>query len=131
MCEEDFNENLLRNLVHKLSMEKNKNIYIAGDFNFDLIKASSHQATSDFYDLLSSNFLLPMILLPTKINSVTDTHIDNIFTNHFNPDTVSGNLTLAISDHLPSFIIFPHSNQNHIPKKQNLYKRDRTNFKDN
>ena len=93
MCEEDFNENLLRNLVHKLSNEKNKNTYIAGDFNFDLIKVSSHQATADFYDLLSSNFLLPMILLPTKINSVTDTLIDNTFTNLFDPNTVSGKLT--------------------------------------
>ena len=27
MCKEDFNENLLRNLVHKLSIEKNKNTY--------------------------------------------------------------------------------------------------------
>ena len=43
---------------------------------------------------------------------------------------MSGNLTLAISDHLPSFTIFPKSNQNHIPKKHNLYKRDRTNFKE-
>ena len=71
-----------------------------------------------------------MILLPTKINSGTDTLIDNIFTNHFNPDTVSGNLTLAISDHLPSFSIFQKSNQNHIPKQHNFYKRDRTNFKE-
>jgi hypothetical protein len=132
MCEEDFNENLLRNLIHKLSVETKKNIFIAGDFNFDLLKAEKHQATTDFYDLLTSNFLLPMILLPTKINNVTDTLIDNynIFTNYFNPDVISGNLTLAISDHLPSFTIFPNSNQNHIPKKHNFYKRDRTNFKD-
>ena len=65
-----------------------------------------------------------MILLPTKINSGIDTLIDNIFTNHYNPDTMSGNLTLAISDHLPLFTIFPKFNQNHIPKKHNLYKRD-------
>ena len=130
MCEEDFNENHIRELIHKLSIENSKNIFIAGDFNFDLIKASSHQETANFYDLLTSNFLLPMILLPTKINTCTDTLIDNIFTNHFNPDTVSGNLTLAISDHLPSFTIFPKSNQNHIPKRHNLYKRDRSNFKD-
>ena len=56
--------------------EKNKNIFIAGDFNFDLIKASAHQSTSDFYDMLSTNFLLPMILLPTKINTIADTLIE-------------------------------------------------------
>ena len=89
MCEEGFNENHIRELIHKLSIESSTNIFIAGDFNFDLIKALSHQQTADFYDLLTSNFLLPMILLPTKINTGTDTLIDNIFTNHFNPDTVS------------------------------------------
>ena len=99
MCEEEFNENFLRNLIHKFHNENNQNIYIAGYFNFDLIKISDHQATADFYDLLTSNFLLPMVLLTTKMNSRIDTLIDNIFTNHFNPDTVSGNLTLAISDH--------------------------------
>ena len=73
MCEEDFNENHMRELVHKLSIENSKNIFIAGDFNFDLVKVSSHTATADFYDLLTSNFLLPMILLPTKINTGADT----------------------------------------------------------
>ena len=40
----------------------------------------------------------------------------------------SGNLTLAISDHLPSFFVVPRDNQNHMPKKQNLYTRKTKNF---
>ena len=36
----------------------------------------------------------------------------------------SGNITLAISDHLPSFFVIPRDNQNHFPKKQNLYTRN-------
>ena len=119
-----FNDVLLRNLLFRLNNEKNKNIFIAGDFNFDLIKASAHQSTSDFYDMLSTNFLLPMILLPTKINTIADTLIDNIFTNFFNPNIISGNLTLSISDHLPSFAIFPNSLHDSIPKKHNIFKRD-------
>ena len=129
MCENRFNDIHLRNLIHKINNEKNKDIFIAGDFNFDLIKATSRQATSDFFELLTTNFLLPMILLPTKINSSSNTLIDNIFTNFFNPDIVSGNLTVSISDHLASFSIFPKDNQNHIPKKHNIFKQDRTNFK--
>ena len=35
----------------------------------------------------------------------------------------TGNLLLGISDHLPSFPIVPKPNQNHIPKKHNIYKR--------
>ena len=40
----------------------------------------------------------------------------------------SGNLTIAISDHLPSFLIVPKDNQNHMPKRQNLYTRKTKNF---
>ena len=35
-----------------------------------------------------------------------------------------GNLTIAISDHLPSFLIVPKDKQNHMPKRQNLYTQD-------
>ena len=114
---DDFNDEYLKILTHKLNNEKNKHIYIAGDFNFDLLNASTHQPTSDFFDILTSNFLLPVISVPTKINSVNNTLIDNIFTNQFDPDLISGNLTTGISDHLPSFLITPNPNQHHLPKK--------------
>ena len=42
--------------------------------------------------LMMSNFLLPLITIPTKINSGTNTLIDNIFTNHLHPDMKTGNL---------------------------------------
>ena len=100
-------------------------MYIAGDFNFDLLKYANHGDTADFYDKMTANLLVPLILVPTKINTKNDTLIDNIFTNQFNSETISGNLTVNFSDgHLPSFAIFPKSNQNHIPKKHNLYTRD-------
>ena len=75
-----------------------------------------------------SNFLLPLITIPTKINSGTNTLIDNIFTNHLHPDMKTGNLSIKISDHLPSFMIVPSQNQNHLPKKHNLYSRKCKNF---
>ena len=54
--------------------------------------------------------------------------IDNIFTN-LNPDTKSGNLEINLSDgHLPSFLIMPKQNQNHLPKKHNIYTRKTKNF---
>ena len=75
---------------------------------------------------MTSNLLVPLILIPTKINTKNDTLIDNIFTNQFNSQTISGNLTVNFSDgHLPSFSIFPKSNQNHLPKKHNIYVRDK------
>ena len=75
-----------------------------------------------------SNFFLPLITIPTKINSGTNTLIDNIFTNHLHPDMKSGNLSIKISDHLPSFMIVPTQNQNHLPKKHNLYSLKFQNF---
>ena len=74
---------------------------------------------------MTANLLVPLILVPTKINTKNDTLMDNIFTNQFNSETISGNLTVNFSDgHLPSFAIFPKPNQNHLPKKHNLYTRD-------
>ena len=58
----------------------------------------------NFFETMMSNFLLPLITIPTKIHSGNNTLIDNIFTNHLHPDMISGHLTVGISDHLPSFM---------------------------
>ena len=121
-----FIDDYLKNLTEKLSSD-NKKLFIAGDFNFNLLNVSTHDETFSFFETMMSNFLLPLITLPTKINSVNSTVIDNIFTNHFHPDMLSGNLTVSISDHLPSFIIVPKKNQNHLPTKHNIYTRTRKN----
>ena len=128
MDEQEFINEHLRDITDKLSNEKKK-IFIAGDFNFDLIKSSDHNDTFEFFDTMMSNFLLPSITLPTKINPGNNTLIDNIFTNQLNPDAISGNLEINLSDgHLPSFLIIPKQNQNHIPKKHNIYTRNPRNF---
>ena len=125
----DFLETYLKPLVqNKLSKDiSNKNVYLAGDFNFDLTNVSN-QETSDFFDTMTSSQLLPTISLPTKLNRQHNTIHDNIFTNQFNPDISSGNFTLQLSDHLASFLIVPHDNQQFLPKKHNILKRDTKNF---
>ena len=127
MDENSFTDNYLKKITDILSTE-NKKIFISGDFNYDLLNVSKHNETFSFFDTMMSNFLLPLITIPTKINSGTNTLIDNIFTNHLHPDMKSGNLSIKISDHLPSFMIVPTQNQNHLPKKQNLYTRKCKNF---
>ena len=47
--------------------------------------------TSNFFDVITANLLVPHIIIPTRITSTTR--------------TLSGNLTLAISDHLAQFLI--------------------------
>ena len=74
---------------------------------------------------MMSNFLLPTIAKPTKINPRKSTLIDNIFTNNINPSAVSGNLVLNLSDgHLPSFLLIPKLNQTPDIKNHNLKRRN-------
>ena len=47
------------------------------------------------------------------------TLIDNIFTNEFDPDLISGNFT-EDSDHLTSFLIIPIKNKKKLPKDHNI-----------
>ena len=118
----------LRSIFDKTSSDSKK-LFIAGDFNFDLLNTSTHQDTFEFFDSMMSNFFLPVITLPTKINRGKNSLIDNIFTNHIHPDIKSGNLEINLSDgHLPSFIILPKQNQNHLPKKHNIHTRSNKNF---
>ena len=42
---DNFIDDKLDILVHNLSFEKNKKIFIAGDFNFDLLKISNNTET--------------------------------------------------------------------------------------
>ena len=124
----DFIDEYLKGTVDKLSNE-NKKGFIAGDLNFDLLNVATHNESFYFFDTMMSNFLLPVITLPTKVNRGKNTLIDNIFTNHLHPDNKSGNLEIDLSDgHLPSFMIMPWQNQNHLPKKHNLYTHNSTNF---
>ena len=62
-----FIENNLSNLMNKFIKENKKKIYIAGDFNFDLFKFSSHHDTANFFNKMTSNLLTPLIIIPTSI----------------------------------------------------------------
>ena len=121
---QDFINFHLTPLIDKLNSENNKNIFIAGDLNFNLLNCNADSDTSEFFELLTSNMLLPTISLPTRVTNTTGTLIDNIYSNSINLDSISGNLGVGLSDHLPSFLIMPRSNQNHLPKIHNLFKRD-------
>ena len=60
----------------------NRNIFLTGDFNIDLLSKLNHASTNDFIDCMIAHHLLPMILQPTRITPTTATLIDNYtFTN--------------------------------------------------
>ena len=50
-------ETILHNLVRE-----NKNIFILGDFNINLLNCINHPASENFLNMMNSNYLLPDIL---------------------------------------------------------------------
>jgi len=102
------------------AVNKNKSIYLCGDFNIDLLRSDKHCGTKHFLDMLYSYGLFPMINKPTRVTSVSATLIDNIFTNSFSSESKSGILCNDISDHLPIFSSCTHKGVSHV--KHDLFK---------
>ena len=127
MSIKEFNDNFLETLFHNLSKESKKKIYLIGDFNIDLLKVNTHNQTGSFLDIVESNEFMPQILLPTRLTSRSKTLIDNIFVNHFNETTTSGNLTCTVSDHLPQFLV-SHYEKSSIEQSHNIKVRNMKNF---
>ena len=128
----DFNESL-KSVIDCLSAEK-KHIYLAGDFNINLLNTNSHKPSSDFIEILFSNSLFPSINKPTRVTQSSATIIDNIFVNNLlNKSVTSGILADPISDHLPVFCITPiqtnKSKQTFITKRI-FSDRNKTKFTD-
>ena len=101
----DFNHSYLSPFLSKTSKE-NKSLILLGDFNINLLKSNSVSSSSDFLDLLGSYELLPSITLPTRISNYSSTLIDNIFVSSSISNSISGNLSVVLSDHLPQFFLF-------------------------
>jgi len=88
----------------------NKQVFIMGDFNINLLNYDSHTATSDLVNTFFSNNFLPCITHPTRVSKNSSTIIDNIFTNVFDTKITCGNILTHISDHFPQFLIVENAN---------------------
>ena len=71
-----FTEQII-NTIHTLKIE-NKQCYIMGDFNINLLNCDHHMETHDYVDTMFSNSLIPQITKPTRITPTTATIIDSI-----------------------------------------------------
>ena len=106
--------------------KENKEVYICGDYNFDLLKVDTDHLTQHFFNLLCSYGFLPHILQPTRVTENTSTVIDNIFSNNIQDDIISGNVLLNLSDHFAQMVSV---NREQIDtKKINMYQRDYSKF---
>ena len=99
----DFNSTYLTPLLEKLNKE-DKLCFLVGNFNIDFMKMNSKFGNSQFYNIMCSHFFSLFILQPTRVTEKSKTLI-NIFFNTFEFNTMSGNITHSISDHLIQFVI--------------------------
>ena len=70
---DEFNYSYLKPTLEKLTTE-NKNIFILGDFNINLMNFDSNSDCENFLELTSSNSLIPLILKPTRITAQSKTN---------------------------------------------------------
>ena len=84
----------------------NKQCYVMGDFNLDLLQYNHHTPTQEFFDTLFSHAFIPLISNPTRLTSYSATLIDNIFTNNLSQNILNGIVLNDLSHHLLVFAYF-------------------------
>ena len=107
--------------------KENKNVFISGDFNIDLLKYDTISKNKEFLDMMTSNGFLPHIVHPTRISDTSATVIDNIFSNTYFSDSISGNILIELADHLSQFLYISLNNVTYKPKSI-IYKHDYSKF---
>ena len=88
----------------KKVVNENKEVYICGDFNIDLLKVDEISNYQLYYNLLCSFGFLPLITQPNRVvDNQTPSLIDNIFSNNLSDEIISGNIYLTLSEHFCQF----------------------------
>ena len=123
-----FNDIYHNPLLDKISKES-ISIFLLVDFNVDLLKYDHYAPTNELLDSLSSHMFLPHIMQPNRVTSNSKMLIDNIFSIILGPDSVYGNLTATVSDHLSQLVIASNIFSNSpSSRKSNIFKRDWSSF---
>ena len=90
--------NILKSLLKK-NNQKQKTVFLLGDFNIDLMHYNEHKPTNEFLDSIPSNSYLPYIIIqPSQHTCHFRTLTDNIFSNVISKDIISGNIIATILD---------------------------------
>ena len=99
---------------------ENKNCYMLGDYNIDLLKEETTRSISDFLDLIYSHHIIPSVTKPTRITETSATIIDNILTNS-NDELIRTNILVTdITDHFPTVL---YQNLNSLKQRTNQEKK--------
>ncbi len=102
---ENFSE-ILSNICSSL-LDDNKNFYLFGDINIDVLNYNSNLRVTEYVDLLFSYGLLQIITKPTRCTHNSATLIDHVITNFKSDVYKSVIITDCISDHFPVIHFLP------------------------
>ena len=95
----------------ELYSSRNRNIYLMGDFNIDLLKFESCSYSKELLELTQSFSLLPAVDKPTRVYGNSATLIDNIFSNNLENSLICGNIVTDTTDHFTQVcIVATHPN---------------------
>lgn len=94
-----FNSDFL-SILNVIDSGKHKIVLIAGDYNLDLLKYSTHLPNEEFLNLLSHS-LIQSIGYPANVSELSSTLIDDIFISGICYDFDAAIIYDGISDHLP------------------------------
>ena len=115
----------------KMIDDENKEIYILGDLNCDMLKAESDSATKKIKSLYELYQLSQLIKEATRVTMTTSSLIDHIVTNTPEKISVSGVIHTGISDHSLVFAIRKISvtkNRENIVEIRNMKNFDNQKF---
>ena len=121
---DNFNEHLHE--VLSIPAVSNKQVFILGDFNVNLLNYNSHTETTNYVNFLFSKQFLPYIVHPSRVSENSSTLIDNIFSNLSDNETVSGNNLTHITNHFPQFLIVKHAGMSY--ENLSYYQHDFSKF---
>ncbi len=95
-----------------------QNVFVAGDFNIDLLKLFEKETFTECFDTMTENSFDPKCTLPTIFSRKCDTLIDKLYCKltENTLDTTSGILIKIFSDH-QLYFTFWNSIFNQNPEK--------------
>ena len=103
----NLNELFIEKFESVMNIAKSKMCYVLGDMNYNLINLDKHEPTNNYYNILTSCSLKPLITKPTRITDSSKTLIDHIWTNDLRNTSIHNShiLITDITDHLPCLSI--------------------------